>query len=180
MRHIVLILCAAALGGCVHGTQSLAPVSHFETHRYAGIWYEIARFPHSFERDLTAVTAQYTLQPDGSVRVENKGYNPKTHEWKSATARAYLKGDKTVGLLKVSFFRPFYATYKIIWLDTATYAHAVVTSDTYDYLWILSRSPQMSPAILQASIQFAKESGFDVSRLEQVDQSLNVSRQPEP
>jgi apolipoprotein D and lipocalin family protein len=96
------------LPGCAGtSTKNLTPVSGFDAGRYAGSWYEIARFPHVFERGLTDVTAEYTAQADGSIRVVNRGYDPAKGKWRSATARAVFAGARDTGLLCVTFFWPF-------------------------------------------------------------------------
>ena len=49
-------------------------VTKLDLSRYLGTWYEIARFPHSFERNLVGVTATYSLREDGKIKVLNQGY----------------------------------------------------------------------------------------------------------
>jgi len=170
MRLMAILTGVLTLLGCARSTRSLAPVSGFDGEKYMGVWYEIGRFPHFFERGLTSVTAEYTLLDDGTIRVVNRGYNSERGKWKTATARARFKGDRKSGWLKVTFFPPFSADYKILALDDPGYTHAVVTSGTFDYLWILSRSPEMDEAVYSGLVRFAESSGFDVSRLERVDQ----------
>ena len=159
------------LSGCAgNGTNKLPPVSGFDAGRYAGTWYEIARFPHVFERGLTRVTAEYTAQPDGSIRVINRGYDPVKQKWRSATARAVFPGTRDSGLLRVTFFWPFAAAYKVVKLDANGYGWAVVTSHSYDYFWILARTPQLPPETYDELVKFAATSGFDISRIEKVEQ----------
>ena len=176
IRTLTALLCMLAGAGCAKSTGELPPVDGFDLQRYSGLWYEIARFPHRFERDLVAVTAEYTIEEDGSVTVVNRGYNPAREEWKTAEGRAYLKGEPNIALLKVTFFWPFYGTYKVIRLDKEDYSYAVVTSSTYDYFWILSRTPTMDEKTLTALMEFAKASGFDTSRVEFPDQTKNLPR----
>src|SRR5690606_20915013 len=65
------------LVGCATGAPSgVEPVTGFEVDRYLGTWYEIARLDHRFERGLTDVTAEYSLNDDGTIRVINRGWNP--------------------------------------------------------------------------------------------------------
>ena len=52
----------------------LPTVSNLDLNRYMGLWYEIARFDHSFERNLTGVTAEYRLQEHGKIQVINSGH----------------------------------------------------------------------------------------------------------
>ena len=156
---------AAALTGC-GSTSDIAAVRGFEPERYMGTWYEIARLPHYFERDLDEVTAHYTLRDDGTVKVVNSG--KRDGEPKSATGTARLKDPDAkplTGELRVSFFRPFYADYRIIEL-APDYSYAVVTAGSRDYLWVLSRRPTMDKAQLDAILNRAKDLGFDLGELE--------------
>lgn len=86
----------------------LAPVRNFESERYLGTWYEIARLDHPFERGLEDVSATYTMSDDGGIRVRNRGFDVAGGGWREAVGRAYANDDPTLGSLAVSFFGPFY------------------------------------------------------------------------
>jgi len=163
-------LLAALLTGCAASTADIPAVNDFELDRYLGTWYEIARLPHRFERGLEFVRAEYSPNPDGSVKVVNSGV--RDGKVRTAVGRAVLKhpGAKPpTGELRVSFFRPFYADYRIIELDPE-YRYAVVTGSTRDYLWILSREPAMAKPQLAAILDRLKKLGFAVEKLEYPDQ----------
>jgi lipocalin len=146
-------------------------VEKVDLERYAGTWYEIARFPHSFEKNLVGVTATYTLRPDGKVDVLNKGYkNSLDGKLKTAKAFAKVPDPGNTGRLKVFFFWPFGADYLILELDQENYQYALVGSSTSNYLWILSRTPQMDQDIYDMLVSKALERGYDVSRIEKVPQ----------
>jgi apolipoprotein D and lipocalin family protein len=162
------------LGGCASSTKMPEPVREFDIQRYSGRWYEIARLPHRFERGLVAVTADYTPEADGSVRVVNRGYLSAVGKWRTSTAKAYFKGQRSVGLLSVSFFWPFSGEYRVIRLDQKNYAYAVVTGNTNRLFWILSRTPTMDKNTLAELMAFAKASGFDTSQIEFPDQTMNL------
>ncbi len=74
-----------------------------------GLWYEIARYDHRFERGLTEVTATYILRPDGTIRVENRGCkrNSPYDICRTATGHAKIPDPAQPGKLKVSFFLNF-------------------------------------------------------------------------
>ena len=133
--------------------------------RYAGKWYEIARLPNRFQRDCAANTsATYTLRPDGKVTVVNECRKADGH-LKSAKGTARVadpKGPNTK--LKVTFFWPFSGNYWIIDLDPE-YRWVVVGEPGRDYLWILSREPQMDDATYNQIIERAKQQGYEVGRL---------------
>jgi apolipoprotein D and lipocalin family protein len=165
----------AFLSGCFTpkelSTESIPAVRNFNLNRYLGRWYEIARLPHSFENGLDSVTATYSLQNDGTVKVLNKGFNIEKGEWKEAEGKAYIPDTSAGALLKVSFFWIFYGEYKVIVLDTLNYTYAMVTSSSKKYLWILSRSPHLEQPVYNELIQKASEWGFNTSQLYKVPQS---------
>lgn len=165
LSSTALLAVVFLLGGCMSGgsTEKIPPVSGFELPRYLGTWYEIARLPQYFERDMNRVTAEYTANPDGSVRVVNSG--ERDGERRRAEAVARFKGDPATGELEVSFFRPFYADYRIIRL-APDYRYAVVTGSSPDSLWILSRTPRLPESELAELVRYAGELGFPVEQLE--------------
>ena len=106
MKKIILILIVLIVG-CTGIPDGVGPVDQFQVERYLGKWYEIARLDHSFERGLSRVSAEYSLRPDGGVRVINRGYLETEGKWKEAEGRAYFVSRSDQGFLKVSFFGPF-------------------------------------------------------------------------
>jgi apolipoprotein D and lipocalin family protein len=171
MKPLVALFAAVGLVGC-SSTSRLEVVSDFERSRYLGTWYEAARYPHRFEKNLSSVSAEYSLNEDGTIKVLNRGYNDKKKAWKTIEGVARMKDEPGRGWLKVSFFRPFYASYKIIHLNE-DYTQAIVTGPSYDYLWILARDPALPRAELDQLIQKIREFGFAPDNLLIIDQSRN-------
>ncbi|MDO8860567.1 lipocalin family protein [Haliea sp. E1-2-M8] len=163
------------LGGCLGTPPGVEPVGNFDAQRYLGTWYEIARLDHVFERGLDGVTATYSLNDDGSVRVLNRGYSAKKSEWSEAEGVARFVGDDTTGHLKVSFFGPFYASYVVFELDQENYDYAFVSGFNNSYLWLLARTPEVSAELQQRFVRRAGELGFAVDELLFVDQSRNLA-----
>jgi len=95
------------LAGCVSVPENIRPVDNFSLERYLGKWYEIARLDHSFKHGLTFVNAEYSLRPDGGVRVINKGYSQKEKKWKEIEGRGYFVDRKDVWFFESFFFGPF-------------------------------------------------------------------------
>jgi apolipoprotein D and lipocalin family protein len=157
------LLLTTVLLGCTGVPKGLKPVSEFDGQRYMGKWYEIARLDHSFERNLSNVSATYAIDSAGVISVINRGYNEKTGEWKQIEGRARFIGDNTVGSLKVSFFGPFYGGYHVIALDKENYSYAMVAGPNLSYLWILSRSTSLDESILSNLTGKAAEWGFETS-----------------
>jgi apolipoprotein D and lipocalin family protein len=150
---------AVFLTACTGAPEGVEVVSGFDLNRYLGTWYEIVRLDHRFERGLSNVTATYSLRDDGGV----------DGEWDEAEGKAYFVGDEDVGQLKVSFFGPFYGGYNIFDLDKDDYRYSMVAGPDRSYLWILSRTPEMEPELLQALIGKARDLGFDTDELIMVE-----------
>lgn len=166
MRWLALLLAALlALAGCATAPPAgLTPVTPFDVNRYAGKWYEIARMDHSFERGLSDVSARYTVQPDGSVQVINRGFDVSRQAWKEAVGKALFTGDASRGALKVSFFGPFYGGYNVIALDP-DYRWSLVVGPDLGYVWILARDKQLTPEVREQVLAQARKAGIDVDRL---------------
>jgi apolipoprotein D and lipocalin family protein len=155
----------ASGAGCASIPSGLEAVKGFEVERYMGTWYEIARLDHSFERNLTKVTAEYTLKKNGRVKVVNRGFDKRRGRWRAIKGTARFAGDRTGGRLKVTFFWPFWGAYNIIALDQKDYRYAVVTGPSRSYLWILCRDQKMDEALLADLVLKARQWGFDTDRL---------------
>jgi apolipoprotein D and lipocalin family protein len=173
MKHAWSIVLLVCLAGC-KSTSNLTVVSDFDVSAYLGTWYEAARYPHRFEKGLNSVSATYSLNNKGTIKVENRGFNDKKQKWEDIEGVAKFKDTDDRGWLKVSFFKPFYASYKIIYLDEA-YSKAIVTGPSYGYLWILVRNPSLPKEELSELIDKAEKLGFDPEKLIIVDQSRNKS-----
>jgi apolipoprotein D and lipocalin family protein len=153
------------LAGCTGIPDNITPVTGFDVQRYLGLWYEIARLDHSFERGLERVQAHYSLAADGSIRVVNRGFNPLSNQWKEAVGKASFVADTSTGRLKVSFFGPFYGAYNIIALDQQHYSYALVCGPSRSYLWILAREPRLDAATKSSLVSKAKALGFETDNL---------------
>ena len=106
----------------------LKTVQYVDLERYLGKWYEIAKYPVVFEKNLVAVTATYSIRDDGKIKVTNAG-RKKTLDGKEkiAVGKAWVIDKKTNAKLKVQFFWPFSGDYWIIELGK-DYEYAVVGS----------------------------------------------------
>ncbi|SEG68240.1 apolipoprotein D and lipocalin family protein [Vibrio hangzhouensis] len=162
-RMLTLVIALLALG-CTGMPESVQPVKDFELNRYLGKWYEIARLDHSFERGLDNVSATYSMNEDGTVRVINRGWDKKEMRWSEAEGKAKFVDAPNIGHLKVSFFGPFYGSYVVYYLEP-DYSVALVSGYNSDYFWILSRTPELSPDQIDRYKQLASEAGFAANEL---------------
>ncbi|KQK24701.1 lipocalin [Chryseobacterium aquaticum] len=139
-------------------------VKNFDSDKYLGKWYEIARFDYKFERNMDNVTANYSLNPDGSIKVQNQGYNYVKKEWKESIGEARFVNDKSEARLKVSFFKPIWAGYNVIDIDD-NYQNALVVGNSTKYIWILSRDKKMPESIKERFLAKAQKLGYDTNAL---------------
>ena len=170
MKKFLVVMVCLLLSGCLGMPQGVTPVSDFELARYLGKWYEIARLDHSFERGLEQVTAEYSLRADGGVDVKNRGFSTEDKEWSEAEGKAYFVDDAAQGYLKVSFFGPFYGSYIVFELEQENYQYAFVSGPDLSYLWLLSRTPTVSDAVIADFIEKSRALGFDTEQLIMVKQ----------
>ena len=178
MNKYLLALCCFMLVSCTGLPDPIKPVSDFEIKRYLGVWYEIARLPHSFEEGLENITATYSARDGGGVTVINRGFDVAANRWKTAEGRAFFVDRTNVGHLKVSFFGPFYGSYVVFRLDRPNYQYAYVTSYNRKYLWLLARKPAVSEKVRQDFISTSKSLGFDTGKLIFVSHAETVPAQP--
>lgn len=162
---LLLTAFALLLGGCTGIPAGVTPVQPFDSGRYLGKWYEIARLDHRFERGLEHVTAEYSVRPDGGLKVVNRGQAVADGSWKESVGKAYFVGPADQAYLKVSFFGPFYGSYIVFDLDQQDYRYALISGPDKSYLWLLSRTPRLDPAQQQRLVARAAAAGFDTSQL---------------
>lgn len=192
LRAIVLFLSLAISGAsCADGSEGeanaalpdreaivaaarvpLAPVPALDLPRYMGRWHEIARLPNWFQKKCVAAsTADYSLRPDGKVRVVNRC---PTADGSIAVAEAEGRrvGPTGSARLEVRFapawlsFLPFvWGKYWVVDLD-AGYRLAAVGEPGRDYLWVLARTPTVARADYEALLARLAAKGFDVTKLQ--------------
>jgi len=170
MKFLLLMMAVLLQVSCTGIPEGMKAVKNFDSERYLGTWYEIARLDHSFEEGLEQVTATYSMRADGGIKVVNKGYSTDNQEWKEAVGKAYFVDDKNIGHLKVSFFGPFYGSYIVFKMDQVDYQYAFISSYNHEYLWLLSRTPEISDEIKQDFIETARKYGFETEQLIFVNQ----------
>jgi apolipoprotein D and lipocalin family protein len=144
---------------------SLEVVPWVDLDRYLGTWYEIATIPQRFQRGCVAVTARYSLRPDGDIEVVNSCRKDSLDgKERSVKGKVWVVDRTTNAKLKVRFFWPFSGDYWIIDLDE-NYQWAVVGHPNRNYLWILSRTPRMDPKLYEELLLRIRDKQYDISRI---------------
>ncbi len=148
----------------------LATVPSVDLGRYAGRWYEIAKYPNFFQRNCAgSTTAEYSANPDGSIKVVNKSIGKNGKPMQVAGRATVVDGSQNARL-KVSFAGPFSGAYWVIGLDEKNYSWAVVGHPSRQFLWILAREPKIPSATYQQILKLVADRGYDTSRLETTNQ----------
>jgi len=161
---------AMFLGGCGAVYPPLATVDKVELGRYTGRWYEIARYPNSFEPGCVGVTADYALREDGRISVLNTCIEGNLDgNVRTIEGVARVVDPSTNAKLAVSFFGPFEGDYWILELGE-DYEYAVVGDPSRNFLWILSREPTLDEDLYEDILSRLPERSYDPERLELVPQ----------
>jgi apolipoprotein D and lipocalin family protein len=159
---IVIIL--TGFNSCATLPKGAVPINTFDKERYLGTWYEIARLDFKYEENLNNTTAEYSLNKNGTLKVDNKGYHTKEEQWKQSIGKAKFVSDENIGMLKVSFFGPFYGGYNVIAIDP-DYKYALIAGSSLKYLWLLSRDTSMPDEIKNNYLKMAKAIGYNTAAL---------------
>lgn len=180
------LLCLGALSALASGSaagnesptssDALRTIPSLDVARYMGTWYEIAKYPNSFQKKcIGGAKADYSLMSDGRVKVINR-CRIEGGGLSEAVGVARQVGTSTSPKLEVRFapawlsFLPFvWGDYWVIELDD-DYRLAAVSEPKREYLWILSRTPKVDPVSYNALLTRLRQKGFDLHKLEVVQQ----------
>jgi apolipoprotein D and lipocalin family protein len=145
-------------------------VASVDLERYAGEWFEIARFPNRFQRQCVGdVRATYARRSDGRIDVVNRCRTAKGETEARGVAR--VVDERTFAKLKVRFAPSWLSWLPMVWGDywiiglASDYSWAVVGDPGRDYLWILARTPQLDAASTALAREAAQNNGFNLERL---------------
>lgn len=160
------------LTSCFSSKSTPTQVGSVDLEKYAGLWYEIASFPASFQKGCHCTTAEYQLTGKKYIRVINRcRRNAVDGKQSGITGRAYPVSGSNNTKLRVQFFWPFRGDYDIIMLAD-DYSWAVVSSGS-KYLWILSRTPKLDEEIIRGLLSKLSAAGYDINRLQMTEQQCD-------
>lgn len=150
-------------------SSAVTSVGSLDLDRYIGLWYEIGRLPLRWEQaEASDITANYTLEGDGAVRVDNRCID-KDGKASQAIGRATPVNGQP-GRLQVSFLPerlrwiPFTkGDYWVLKIDD-DYTVALVGTPDHKNLWLLAREPRIDPATEESYLAEATRQGFDLEQ----------------
>jgi apolipoprotein D and lipocalin family protein len=185
MKHVHIAVFACLLGSMAYAQPAAAPAqpgplmttATLDVPRYMGTWYEIAKYPNWFQKKCVANTsAQYSLLPNGSVQVVNR-CRKENGEFDQAIGEARQIGAATSPKLQVRFAPAWLSWLPQVWgnywvIDlNETYQLVAVSEPTREYLWVLSRTPEVSAEAYDALLLRLKAQGLSLERLERTKQT---------
>ena len=150
-------------------TDPLQAVEKIELNKYLGTWHEVARKPLYFQRKCDSnVTANYSLNKNGNIKVDNSCYT-KDGKFKQTIGEAFVQNAPSNSKLKVSFLPKIIrwlpvgrGDYWVLKIDE-NYETVLVGEPDKKYMWILSRSQQPQPEVVQEYLNYAESIGYDLS-----------------
>jgi apolipoprotein D and lipocalin family protein len=172
-----ILLLAVSLAAPAGDRPPVEPVATVDLARYAGRWYESARYPNFFQKSCAGdVTATYEPKDGGRIRVINRCARADGSTTEAEGEARPVEGGANARL-KVRFAPGWLGVFPFVWADywviglADDYRWALVGTPNRKYLWVLSRTPQLPDADWEAAVSKARENGFDTSRLERTRQS---------
>ena len=173
---VLLISLGATHANAQQDAQSVRTIAALDVPRYLGTWYEIAKFPNWFQKKCVSNTkAVYTAKPDGNLRVLNS-CSTANGEISEAEGLARQIGPKDSPKLEVRFAPEWLSFLPMVWGDywvidlDPQYQVAAVSDPRREYLWVLSRTPQLDPKVYDDLLQRLKQQQFDIQKLERTSQ----------
>jgi apolipoprotein D and lipocalin family protein len=171
-----LFVCVALIA-CSSSAQPVIPIASLDVPRYMGTWYEIAKFPNRFQAQCASHTrARYQAQADGTVQVLNS-CNKADGSSTQAMGLARPVDPSQTAKLKVRFAPEWLSWLPWVWGDywvidlDADYQLAAVSDAKREYLWVLSRTPQVSAKAYDALLERLQAQHFDVQKLDRTVQT---------
>ncbi len=164
------LLAAATLTACQASRPPLETVQYVDLDRFMGDWYVIANIPTFVEKGAHNAVESYRLDDDGTIattfRFRKDAFDgpEKTYE-----PRGFVRDTATNAEWGMQFVWPFKGDYRIIYLDE-DYATTIIGRNKRDYVWLMSRSPEMSEAEYRDYLDFIGQAGYDTALVQRVPQ----------
>jgi apolipoprotein D and lipocalin family protein len=161
---------------------SVKTIPTLDVSRYLGTWYEIAKYPNWFQKKCVSNTqAVYSLKSDGNLKVLNS-CRTADGEISQAEGAARQVGASDSPKLEVRFAPAWLSFLPMVWGDywvidlDSQYQVAAVSDPRREYLWVLSRTPQLDKKIYDALLLRLQNQQFEVRKLELTQQLTNLSK----
>lgn len=164
------VACITLLAGCQTAPPKppIRTVPQVDLKRFMGEWYVVAHRPTVVEKAVFNAVESYSLNSDGTIattyRFNQGGLDGKVKKY---SMRGIVVNTATNAEWAMQFAGPVKADYKIVYLDD-NYQEAIIGRDQRDYVWILTRSPNISPADFDALLSRVRNMGYEIGQLRQI------------
>jgi apolipoprotein D and lipocalin family protein len=153
---------------------AVTAVPFVDLKRYSGKWFEIAKLPTKFQKQCVGNTSATfnTMVENNRLQVLNSCLQ-KNGKVDQLRGEAKVIDARNNAKMKVSFPKFSSDSYWIVDLDQ-NYQYAVIANPNREYLWILSRTPQMNDAIYQQILRRIETMGFKPNKLVKTPQNVEM------
>jgi apolipoprotein D and lipocalin family protein len=172
--NMLRALCIAALGilmiGCSQSRMPIKTMQSVDLDRFMGDWYVIANIPTFIEKGAHNAIESYRMNDDGTIATTfmfNK--DSFTGELKKYTPTGFIKDKKSNAIWGMQFIWPIKADYRIVYVD-ADYTQTIIGRNARDYVWIMTRSPEIPDAEFNKLVNLVEQQGYDISKIRRVPQ----------
>jgi len=168
IRLLVLMLIALSLlMGC---RKDFTTVERVELDKFMGSWYVIAILPNFMEKNAANGIETYTLLEDGTIGVTYKfrkgGINGKE---KLLTPHGKVYNKVSNAEWRMQLLKPFWSPFLIVDL-AEDYRYTAIGVPNRKFVWIMSRTPQMSESDYAGVIAKLQQEGYNTSKIVKMPQ----------
>ena len=164
---LLLLLMPAAL--FASGISELpAMVEYVDLERFSGPWYVYSLIPTALEKNAVNGIETYTMGPNGTVAIEYVYYEKSPQgKRKVMHQKGWIINRETGSHWKIQPVWPLRLNYLIIDL-AEDYRYSVIGTTGSDYVWVLSRTPDMAEEDYAGITERLKDRGYPLEKLKRM------------
>ena len=121
------------------------------------------------ERDAHNAVETYRREPDGTIATafefRRGAFDGDAVEYRP---RGFV-GDESPAVWGMQFVWPIKAEYRIVYV-APDYSQTIVGRTKRDYVWLMARTPTLSPADYDRNVERIRALGYDVTQFQRVPQ----------
>lgn len=162
-----MLLIMSLMTGCAKNHKTVPAV---DLPRFMGDWYVIAILPNFIEKNAVNGIESYALNPDGTIGITYKfRKGTPTGEEKVLHPKGRVYNRTTNAEWRVQIFKPFWSAYLVI--DLADdYRYTVIGVPNRKFLWIMSRTPEITNTDYTAILEKLKNLGYKTEKIAKMPQ----------